>query len=327
MKTLREGLKVGLHTTWTLGKIIFPITLIVTILGATPLMGWLTKLLAPLMGFIGLSGEAAIPLVLGNVLNLYAAIGAMLTMDLTVKQVFILAVMLSFSHNLFVESAVAKQVGVKIWVVLLVRIGLALFSAWLINLTWQGGGDLAKYGLVPSNSGEEVTGIWPVVLQGIESAFFGIFQLALIVIPIMIFIQVMKDLKWLTIFSKWMSPFTRVLGIRENTSTTLAAGIVFGLAYGAGVMIQAVKEDGVSKKDIYLVMIFLVACHAVIEDTLLFAPLGIPLWPLLLIRLLTAIILTIAVAVIWNRLEKNKKEYGDGDSVLESEDYPAEKSS
>lgn len=307
VNTLKQGLKVGLQTTWTLGKIIFPITLIVTIIGYTPLMDWLTTLLSPLMGFIGLSGEAAIPLVLGNILNLYAAIGAMLTMDLTVKEVFILAVMLSFSHNLIVESAVAKQVGVKIWIMVVVRIGLALFAAWAINLFWQGGGERAQYGFVPAAGDEAVAGWGAIVLQGVESAFFGIVQLAVIVIPIMVFIQIMKDLKWLDVFSKWMSPFTRVLGIKENTSTTLAAGLVFGLAYGAGVMIQAVKEDGVSKKDLYLVMIFLVACHAVIEDTLLFAPLGIPLWPLLLIRLVTAIVLTIAVAVIWNRLEKKQE--------------------
>ena len=303
MKTLKQGLKTGLQTTWTLGKIIFPITLIVTILGYTPVMDWLTKLLSPMMGYIGLSGEAAIPLVLGNILNLYAAIGAMLTMDLTVKEVFILAVMMSFSHNLIVESAVAKQVGVKIWIMVLVRIGLALFSAWIINLVWQGGGERAKYGFVPSAE-ETLTGWGAIILYGVESAVIGIIQLAVIVIPIMIFIQIMKDLKWLNVFSRWMSPFTRVLGIKENTSTTLAAGLVFGLAYGAGVMIQAVKEDGVSKKDLYLVMIFLVACHAVIEDTLLFAPLGIPLWPLLLIRLVTAIVLTIIVAFVWNRIDK-----------------------
>ncbi|WP_096202462.1 nucleoside recognition domain-containing protein [Bacillus sp. FJAT-45350] len=306
MGTLKRGLIVGLQTTWALGKIIFPITLIITILSYTPVLDWIAQLLSPLMGLIGLSGEAAIPLVLGNVLNLYAAIGAILTMDLTVKEVFILAVMLSFSHNLFVESAVAAKVGIRISVVLAVRIGLALFSAFLINLFWQGGQETAKYGLVPSASGAEVTGWLAIVWKGIESATIGIFQFALIVIPIMMFIQVAKDLGWLSILSKWMSPFTRVLGIRENTSTTLASGLFFGLAFGAGVMIQAAKEDGVSKKDLYLVFIFLVACHAVIEDTLIFIPLGIPIWPLLLIRLVTAIVLTVAIAYIWNRLEKNK---------------------
>lgn len=308
MDTLKKGLTAGLLTTWKLGRIIFPITLIVTMLSQTVVMDWLVRGLSPLMGFIGLGGEAAIPLVLGNVLNLYAAIGAMLTMDLTVKQVFILAVMLSFSHNLFVESAVARQVGLKISVVLLVRIGLALVSAWLIHIFWQGGGEQASYGFVPVGGTENIEGYGAIALYGMESAVIGILQLAAIVIPIMIFIQIMKDLYWLPVFSKWMTPFTKLLGVNKNTSTTLAAGLTFGLAYGVGVMIQAVKEDGVKKKDLYLVFIFLVACHAVIEDTLIFAPLGIPLWPLLLVRIVTAVLLTMAVAFIWNRLEKQEKE-------------------
>ena len=58
-------------------------------------------------------------------LNLYAGIAGILTLDLTVKEVFILAVMLSFCHNLIIESTVASRVGIKIWLILLVRIGLA----------------------------------------------------------------------------------------------------------------------------------------------------------------------------------------------------------
>ncbi|SES27624.1 nucleoside recognition domain-containing protein [Salisediminibacterium halotolerans] len=303
--TLKKGLRAGLETSWKLGKIIFPITLIVTMLSQTAVMTWLTEILRPLMSTFGLTGESALALVLGNVLNLYAAIGAMLTMDLTVKQVFIIAVMLSFSHNLFVESAVVKQLGLKISVVLVVRIGLAAVSGWLIHLFWQGGSEQAQYGFASGTAQEEVNGVWPIMLHGIESAVFGIIQLSLIVIPIMIGIQIMKDLAWLPYFSKWMAPFTRMLGIERNTSTTLAAGMAFGLAYGAGVMIQAVKEDGVKKKDLYLVFIFLVACHAVIEDTLIFIPLGIPVWPLLAVRLITAVLLTMAVAFVWNRLESD----------------------
>ncbi|MCL7748977.1 nucleoside recognition domain-containing protein [Halalkalibacter alkaliphilus] len=307
MGMLKRGLLVGLQTTWTLGKIIFPITLIVTILGYTPVLEWLAGLLAPVMGWIGLPGEAAIPLVLGNVLNLYAAIGAILTLELTVKEVFILAVMLSFSHNLFIESAVATKVGIRMSVVLVVRIGLALFSAFMINLFWSGGQETAQYGFVSTTGQPEVSGWLAIAWQGVTSATLGILQLAMIVIPLMIVVQIMKERNWLKLVSKAMAPFTKMLGIKENTSTTLASGLLFGLAFGAGVMIQAAKEDGVAKKDLYLVFIFLVACHAVIEDTLIFIPLGIPVWPLLIIRVVTAILLTMAIAYIWNRLEKKQE--------------------
>lgn len=71
-------------------------------------------------------------------------------------------------------------------------------------------------------------------------------------------------------------------------------------------MIEAVKQDRVKKKDLYIVFIFLVACHAVVEDTVVFLVLGIPVWPLLVIRVVTALLLTIAISRIWNQLEKKK---------------------
>ncbi|MBS4200324.1 nucleoside recognition domain-containing protein [Bacillus sp. FJAT-49732] len=306
--SIKNGGLLGLKTTWTLGKVIFPVTLIVVVLQHTPILPWIINMIEPFMGILGLSGDAAIPLVLGNFLNLYAGIAGILSLDLTVKEVFIIAVMMSFSHNLIIESAVATKVGVKLWIMIVVRLGLAIFSAIFINLVWSGGQDIAQYGILHVQE-EQVTGTWSIAMLALSKAFYGVVQLAIIVIPLMVGIQLLKDYKWLSVFSKWMAPFTKLLGMKENTSTTMAAGLIFGLAYGAGVMIQAVKEDGVSKKDATLAFIFLVGCHAVIEDTLIFLPLGIPVLPLLLIRLVTAIILTFIVSAIWKHL-KVKHERG-----------------
>lgn len=303
--TITKGFKVGLETTWSLGKVIFPVTLLVTILQYTPVLPWVIELVTPIMKIFGLSGDAAIPLVLGNFLNLYAGIGAILTLELTVKEVFIIAVMLSFSHNIFVESSIATKVGVKLWVAFAVRFALAGISAIIINLLWRGGGEVAKYGLVSATS-EEVTGYLNIFMTGLEKAALGVFQIALIVIPLMIGIQILKDLKWLNVLSKWMKPMTKMLGMKENTSYSLAAGLLFGLTFGAGVIIQAVKEDGVSKKDATLTFIFLAACHAVVEDTLVFVPLGIPVLPLLIIRLVMAILITMVIAYLWKRAELAK---------------------
>jgi hypothetical protein len=184
--------------------------------------------------------------------------------------------------------------------------GLAFLSALMIRFFWHGGGELAQYGMVPSQQ-ENPNGWLEIFLVGLEKAGLGILQLALIVIPLMIGLQFLKDKGWLAAFSNWMSPLTRALGMNANTSTTLASGLIFGLALGAGVMIEAVKEDGVSKKDVTIAFIFLVACHAVVEDTVIFIPLGIPVLPLLIIRLVTAVLLTITVAFIWNRVDTAKE--------------------
>lgn len=300
----------GLSTTWTLSKVIFPITLFITILGYTPVLHWIASFISPLMGMIGLTGEAAIPLVVGNALNLYAGIGAILSLDLTVKEVFILAIMLSFSHNLFVESAVAAKVGLRIPIIIAVRVGLALVSAFVINLVWQGGGVQAVYGfgsaaapVTPEPSG------WLAILgEGVLAGVTGIAQLALIVIPLMLVVQILREKNWLKLIANGLAPLTKLIGVDKNTSVTLASGLSIGLAYGAGVMIDAVKEDKVKKKDLYIVFIFLVACHAVVEDTLVFLILGIPVWPLLVIRLTAALVLTIAISRIWNSYDKKRSK-------------------
>ncbi|QKY69912.1 nucleoside recognition domain-containing protein [Lentibacillus sp. CBA3610] len=304
---LQRGLQQGLQVAWSLGKIIFPITLIVTILQYTPVLPWIIDQIRPLMGLLGLSGEAAVPLVLGNALNLYAGIAAIVSFEFTVKEVFILAVMLSFSHNLFIESAVASKVGVSWWLISGIRISLALLSAIVINLMWNGGGEAAQYGFI-SSSDVVLNGWEEIFLHGLQTAFAAIIQLALIVIPLMIAMQFFREKGWLTRISDKLGPFTRMLGMEKNTSMTLVAGLTIGLAYGAGLMIQAVKEDGVSRRDMYLALIFLVSCHAVVEDTLIFIPLGIPVWPLLVIRLVTAILLTMTVAFVWKRVENRKRK-------------------
>lgn len=301
--TWKKGFLSGIRTSWILGKIIFPVTFIVAVLQYTPVIDWLVALFDPLMVLFGLPGEASIVLALGNLLNLYAAIGAILSLDLTVKEVFILAVMLSFSHNLLVETAVANQIGVKGWVLVLVRLGLAFFSAAAINLGWGGGAEKAVYGIIGGSGGMEsgvaVSGWGNILWHAVETASVGIIQLVVIVFPLMLGIQILKDLHALQYLAKGMSPFTRLLGVSANSAVTLMAGLMFGLAYGAGVIIQSAKEENIPKRDLYLLIFFLAGCHAVVEDTLIFVPLGINVLPLLLIRLVVAMILTISVARIW----------------------------
>lgn len=305
--TVKRGLQQGLHVSWLLGKIVFPVTIIITILQYTPVLGWFIQIVSPLMKLIGLPGEAAMPLVIGNALSLYAGIGAIITFDFTVKEVFIMAVMLSFSHNLFIESSVAAKAGVSWWLISGIRIALALVSAFIINLVWSGGADPAQYGLLASSQAE-LTGWGQIFFHGFKTAAIAVFQLSLVIFPLMLIMQFFRELGWLDILSKGVSPFTRFLGMKENTSFTLVTGLVIGLAFGAGVMLQAVKEDGVEKKDMILALIFLVTCHAVVEDTVIFIPLGIPVLPLLGIRFLMAVILTVTVATIWNRIDMRKRK-------------------
>ena len=94
-------------------------------------------------------------------------------MDLTVKQVFILSIMLSFSHNLIIETAVVSKIGVKVWIMASIRIALAFISAIVIHWVWSGGQELAQYGMIPSQP-EELSGWSEIFLHGLSTSLWGI---------------------------------------------------------------------------------------------------------------------------------------------------------
>lgn len=310
----KTGCRAGLRTAWSLGKVLFPVTFLVAVLQHTPAIDWAVSLFEPVMGWIGLPGDAAIPLVLGNLLNLYAAIGAVLTMDFTVKQVFIIAVMLSFSHNLLVEGALCKKIGVSFLAVSAMRLFMAFSSAALIHLLWSGGGEVARYGLVATEQAE-VSGFLPITLNALQTAVTGTLQFSVIVFLLMMMIQMLRDLRVLDFISQKLATSMHFLGIPERGAITMAAGLLFGLAFGAGVIIEQAREQAFSKRDLYVMLLFLSGCHAVLEDTLLFVPLGIPVWALLLFRVVVAIILTVLVARIWRRRGYRSPVEAKGESM------------
>lgn len=133
-ESIRNGFIKGVFTLWELSKIVVPVYFFVTFLSYTPLLNSISNLFEPAMKILGLPGEAAVPLVLGNFINLYAGIGAMASISLSAKQATILGIMLSFSHSLLLESAVVRKTGVSLALVVCIRIVLALLSGIMFNL-------------------------------------------------------------------------------------------------------------------------------------------------------------------------------------------------
>lgn len=132
-KSIKVGCIKGLETTWMLGKVVVPVYMIVTILQYTPVIDWITNIFTPLMTIFNLPGEAALILVLGNVLNIYAAIGAITAINLSHMEITVIAIMLSFSHSLLIETAVTSKIGISAKKVILIRLGLAVISGILVG--------------------------------------------------------------------------------------------------------------------------------------------------------------------------------------------------
>jgi len=106
----------------------------VTVLGHTPVIGWVSELFAPVMRFTGLPGEAAIAFITGALISMYAAIGIIIALPLTPWQITTLALMLNLCHELFVETAVLKKIGVVVWPIVVIRLGSAFLVGGIMNI-------------------------------------------------------------------------------------------------------------------------------------------------------------------------------------------------
>ncbi|SCY90480.1 nucleoside recognition domain-containing protein [Alkaliphilus peptidifermentans] len=133
VNSIKIGFKKGIETTWMLAKVIIPVYFVITFLQYTPVINWIADIFRPVMAIFNLPGEAAIILVLGNILNLYAAVGAINAIQLTTLEITVIAMMLSFSHSLLIETAVSKKLGISVTKVVLIRIGLAIASGVVIG--------------------------------------------------------------------------------------------------------------------------------------------------------------------------------------------------
>jgi hypothetical protein len=141
------------------------------------------------------------------------------------------------------------------------------------------------------------------MLEIMREAVFGslsnVIQIALIVIPLMIFIEIIKDLNWLRFLTAAMAPLTSWMKLPKAAGLPLVAGLVFGISYGAGIIIQSAREGTLAYRDIYMINLFLVICHSVFEDTILFAAIGAVWLPVLVFRLLLAVAVCLVVTRFW----------------------------
>jgi len=137
--------------------------------------------------------------------------------------------------------------------------------------------------------------LWQEVCLGsVKSALL----MAAVIIPIMLGIEILRDINILDRFTSALRPLVRLFALPAEAALPLLAGLVFGIAYGAGVIIQASRAGRFTGRDLCLINTFLVICHSIFEDTILFAAIGANLAVILGWR----VFLAVAVCYILSRL-------------------------
>jgi hypothetical protein len=133
-RDLGIGLKAGLQTFWELARVMIPAYGATLILERLGVIAWLARAARPFMSLLGLPGDAAVPLIVGYVLNIYAAVGSMQALDLSSRQITVLAIAILIGHNLLVEGAVLHKAGMNGFAFGALRIAAGLLAAAVANL-------------------------------------------------------------------------------------------------------------------------------------------------------------------------------------------------
>lgn len=134
--------------------------------------------------------------------------------------------------------------------------------------------------------------ILDILIDGLTGSLKGVAQIAIIVIPLMIVMELLKEFSVLDKIYFLFNPLLKLFKLPKEAAMPLMAGLVFGISYGAGLIMQAAREGNLSVRDLLIINIFLGLCHSLIEDTLLFVVIGASLIHLVVFRVVLALLVT-----------------------------------
>lgn len=275
---------------WILLKIMVPAVLVVKLLEELGATEFLAMLLSPLMGVIGLPSEFGLVWAASILTNIYGAMVVFYQLSdgasYSVAQISTLSMLVLVAHALPIEGAVAKALGVPWRLTLLLRIVGSYVFALLVYLAMQ----LSELSSQPS------VVLWSPTPSGDGWGDWLLAQFEMLVGILVILASLMAFLRFLTwigfdkVLNIMLLPLTRLLRVDKEASQVTIVGLMLGLSFGAGLLIDAAEKGTISARDMKIVACFLGLCHSLIEDTLLVILLGAHWVPVLLGRLLFSVI-------------------------------------
>jgi spore maturation protein SpmB len=284
-----NGIRAGLRTAGWLLAIMVPVSLAVTFLAWSGLLGWMARPFNPLFAWVGLPGETVVPFLTGVFLNIYSAIAALGTIPLTERHVTIFAVMVLISHNFPVESAVQHKTGTPAWRTVGLRLTASLVAGLLLNGIMPAGADAARARGLETPSTELVALLWSWVVgtAWLSGKVIGI------VMGLMVLQRMLREFGLIRLLSYVLFPVLWLLGLPRRTAFLWIVANVLGLAFGAAVILEEAESGALDKDDAQLLNRSIAVCHSLLEDTLLFVAIGAwAVW-------ITLPRLALAAAVVW----------------------------
>ncbi len=284
----------------TLLKIMVPALLIIKVLEEIGVIAWLGEFLNPIMGFIGLPGETGLVWASTLFVNIYAGLIVFFTQidfnSLSVLQVSILGSMMLIGHGLIIEGSIAKKAGIAFHYTLLLRIGGAFLFGFLLHTICTSLDLLQQnvtFDFIPETTSAEKS-LW----QWGKEQVYGLIIIYFIIGGLIALLKLLNYLKITQLIQKLLTPLLNIIGIGPKAIPLTLIGLMLGLTYGGGLLIQQAKSSTVSKHDTILSMCLISLYHSMIEDTFLILIIGANLWVIVFFRLLFTLVMVFFISKI-----------------------------
>ncbi|MFO7675765.1 MAG: hypothetical protein R6X12_05580 [bacterium] len=296
--TLRDGAWHGVRAFFKLMAIVGPVYTAVTVLRYTPVIAAFARFAAPLMRYFGLPGDAALALIIGNLINLYAGIGAITALGLPTNQLTVLSLMLLLSHSQILETAVFFQMKAKWWLLWAIRLAVSLLVGWALGLLLVPASAAGSAAPAATDTLARLARLpWPGVGPALGGWAIGLWDTAwkmcLVLVAIFIGLEYAKRYGLLEKMLTGVNRLTRHIGLSRAAGLPWLGGNVFGIVFGGGLIIESTHAHKLSPRQVTLVATFLSLSHGLFEDTAIFAVMGANLFWISVPRLV------LAVAVTW----------------------------
>lgn len=127
-----------------------------------------------------------------------------------------------------------------------------------------------------------------VLWEGIVQGATGVWTIARVVVPLMVVLEIAQANNILDKVNRGLARLFRGVGLSEAGAFPVIVAVFFGLTFGSGVIISYIDEGKVTERETRIIGAFMALCHALVEDTALFMVLGVPVFFLIVPRLLAA---------------------------------------
>ncbi|HBD09907.1 MAG TPA: iron transporter, partial [Syntrophobacteraceae bacterium] len=269
---LQRGLGRGFRGFLWMAKILIPISFLTALLQWSGWLGHIEFLVRPITGLVGLPATAALPMIIGMLTNIYGGIAAMVVLPFTREQMTLIAIFLLICHNLIQEGVVQAQSGIHPLKATLFRLVAAILTVALVALCLRPESVAVDPGLTSAGNTQPFGAMlasWSLLTLKLLAKIF------VIIISILTALAVFQEFGWIEPIVRALRPLLRALGLNEKVGLLWMTAAVFGLAYGAAVIVEEAKRGDLTKEELESLHLSIGINHSMVEDPMLFLALGL----------------------------------------------------